>query len=188
MSHPTDGTATLNDLREDFLATSTQSMPIAGMIFWALVAIASFRLTPVQTGLMVGFGSGMVFPFGILIDLLRGRKMQRADNSNPVTQMFLQSLALVGALWPLVIIATLMAHAPYLTVLGGAILMGIVWIPYGWAANDPVGLRHAIARAILCYACFLFVPSPYKVPAISVAVLLCYGYSLIFMRKPTAAS
>ena len=54
---------------------------------------------------------------------------------------------------------------------------------YGWAADDPVGLQHAVARSILSYACFLFVPEPYKSSAISVAVLLCYTYSLIRMRK-----
>jgi hypothetical protein len=89
----------------------------------------------------------------------------------------------VACLWPLVIIAAILAHSATLIVLGAAILMGIIWIPYGWAADDPVGLQHAIARSILSYAGFLFAPEPYKATAISVAVLLCYTYSLIRMRK-----
>jgi hypothetical protein len=93
-------------------------------------------------------------------------------------------LGLVVLVWPLVLIAANLAHDANLIVLGGAILMGIIWIPYGWAADDPVGLQHAIGRSVLCYACFLFVPAPYKASAISVAVLLSYTYSLIRMRKP----
>jgi len=179
-----DSTTRLNDLRADFLATSTQSMPIAGILYWAVVAVAALRVTPQQLAYIVGFGSGTIFPLGILIDRLRGRTISRADSSNPVTQMFLQSLAVVALLWPLVLIAAFQAHSANLIVLGGAILMGIIWVPWGWAANDPVGLRHAIARCILSYACFLFVPAPYTATAISIAVLLCYLYSLLFMRKP----
>ncbi len=97
--------------------------------------------------------------------------------------MFLQSLVLVVLLWPLVLIGAFLAHNATLVVLGGALLMGVIWIPYGWAANDPVGLQHAIGRSVLSYACFLFVPAPYKATAIAVAVLLCYTYSLVRMRK-----
>jgi len=179
-----DAASSLNDLRDDFLATSTPSLPIAGMIFWAIIGVAALYVNPVRVMYMVLFGSGMIFPFGILLDRLSGRTMKRANTANPVTMLFMQSLALVVLLWPLVIIAASLAHKPNLIVLGGAILMGIIWIPYGWAANDPVGMQHAIGRSILCYAAYLYVPSPYKVTAISAAVLLSYLYSLLRMRRP----
>ena len=38
------------------------------------------------------------------------------------------------------------AGDPILVVLGMAILAGVIWISYGWAAGDPVGLRHAVVR------------------------------------------
>jgi hypothetical protein len=69
-------------------------------------------------------------------------------------------------------------------VLGGAILMGIIWIPYGWAADDPVGLQHAIGRCLLSYVAFVYVPSPYKATGISCVVLLAYLYSLLRMKRP----
>ncbi len=178
-----DSTSKLNDLRGEFLATSTQSMPMAGIIYWAFVAVAALYVTPIRLENIVGFGSGMVFPLGLLIDRLRGRKTNRISPSNPVGQLFFQSMGLVLSFWPFVIITTILTHNASLVVLGGAIIMGLIWIPYGWAADDPVGLQHSIARSILCYSCFLFVPEPYKSTAISVAVLLCYTYSLIRMRK-----
>ena len=178
-----DSTAKLKDLRAEFLATSTQSMPIAGIVYWSIVAVAALYVTPNQLGYIVGFGSGMIFPFGLLIDLLRGRKLKKMSPGNPVGQLFFQSMGLVAMFWPLVIIAAILAHSASLVVLGGAILMGLIWIPYGWAADDPVGLQHAVGRSILSYACFLFVTEPYKASAISIAVLLCYTYSLIRMRK-----
>ena len=171
----------LNKLRAEFLASSTLSMPIAGILFW-LAALVASRFLPAQPlAFFVGFGSGAVFPLGMIIDRMRGHKPVAASD-NPVTHMFLQCLAAVAMLWPLVILAGIVA--PGLVVLGGAILMGIVWIPYGWAAADPAGLRHAIARTILCYGAYLFVPIEWKLSAVCMVPLLCYGYSLVAMKKP----
>jgi hypothetical protein len=174
----------LRDLRAEFLASSTQSMPIAGMIFWAIVAVAALRLGPNQLSLLILFGSGAIFPMGVLIDKLTHRRFSVASSANPVTKMFLQSLVLVALTWPLVIIAARQAHDAHLIVLGGAVLMGIVWIPYGWAADDPVGLQHAIGRSVLSYVAFVYVPTPYKATAIACVVLLAYLYSLLRMKRP----
>lgn len=159
-------------------------MPIAGMLFWAVVAIAALHLNPNQLSLLVLFGSGTIFPVGILIDRLTQRRVTVASAANPVTQMFMQSLGLVALTWPLIILAARHAHDANLIVLGGAILMGIIWIPYGWAADDPVGLQHAIARSLLSYVAFVYVPSLYKATGIACVVVLAYLYALIRMKRP----
>lgn len=176
-----DADSKLGDLRQDFLDNSTQSLPIAGMIFWTVAAVASQVLVPVQLAYFVGFGSGMVFPLGVLIDRLRGRDMMKKSD-NPVLSMFMRGIVMAVLLWPLVIIAGL--GNPPIIVLGAAILMGIVWIPYGWAADDPVGLRHGLGRALLSYAAYLFVAEPWKTTAICLVVLISYTYSMLFMRRP----
>ncbi len=101
--------------------------------------------------------------------------------SNPLTGMFLQSLIMVVMLWPLVIIGA--SGNPMFIVLGGAILMGVIWIPYGWAADDPAGMRHAVARVALCYSAYLFAPVGFRGSAICAAVLVCYVYSLLTMKR-----
>ena len=179
--------SSLRDLRANFLASSTQSMPIAGMLFWAIVAVAALRLNPNQLSLLVLFGSGAIFPLGILIDKLTQRRFSVASAANPVMQMFMQSLGLVALTWPLVILAARHAHDANLIVLGGAILMGIVWIPYGWAADDPVGLQHSVGRSLLSYVAFVYVPAPYQATGISCVVLLAYLYSLLRMKRPPKA-
>ena len=50
-------------------------------------------------------------------------------HDNPLLGMFLQNLVMVALLWPFVILAAVVGHSPNLVVLGGAILMAIVWIP-----------------------------------------------------------
>ena len=181
------GGETLAALRAEFLATSTVSMPIAGMIYWAVVAVAGLLLPPTTLALVVLFGSGMIFPLGALIDRARGRRITAAPTTNPVVVLFLSGLALVVLIWPLVIIAARAAGEPDIVVLGGAILMGIVWIPYGWAADDPAGLQHAVGRGIGCYAAYLLAPEPYRATAIALVVLASYLFTLIRMRRPDTA-
>jgi hypothetical protein len=158
-------------------------MPLAGIIFWSVVAMSGRFLPAQQVAYLVGFGSGAIFPLALLIDRLRGRKRVANPDENPLLGMFLQSLVVVALLWPFVIIAAVVSRSPDLVVLGGAILMGIVWIPYGWAADDPVGKRHAIARCISSYAAFVLVSPAYRTTAIAIVVLVCYGYSLLTMRR-----
>ena len=171
----------LKSLKENFLATSTQSMPMVGIIFWSLAGIDGLFLTLQQHAFAVAFGSGAIFPLGVLIDRLRGRNFLAAGRENPLTQVFLQSIIMVALLWPMVILGAM--TKPTFAVLGAAILTGIIWIPYGWAADDPVGMRHAIARVVLSYAAYLLSPPQFAGSAICVAVLLCYGYSMLCMRR-----
>ncbi len=175
----------LKDLRTHFLQTSTQSMPIAGLIFWAIIGVAVYFVKPQLLVLFVLAGAGMIFPLAALIDKLRGKaKLRVANTSNPVVQLFMQSIFIVALIIPFVIIAYNLTKDVPLIVLGIAILTGIVWIPYGWGANDPVGLRHAAVRSVFCYLAYLFVPAPHKVSAICAVVVLAYVYSLMFMKKP----
>ena len=91
-----------------------------------------------------------ILPLAFAIEKLRGRNPFVKDD-NPISGLFFQSIIGIGLMFPLVIGAADAAGDPDLMVLGVAILAGIIWIPYGWGADDPVGLRHAIGRAVGCY-------------------------------------
>lgn len=179
--------ASLVSLRTHFLETSTVSMPIAGMIYWGAVAVAGLVLPQTIVAYVVLFGSGMIFPLATLIDRARGRRITAAGTSNPLIVMFLRSIAMMVLFWPLVILAARAAAEPDIIVLGGAVMMGLIWIPYGWAADDPAGLQHAVGRSVGCYAAYLLAPEPYRGTAIAAVVLASYLFSLLRMRRPEAA-
>ena len=69
-----------------------------------------------------------------------------------------------------------------LILLGMAILAGVVWIPFGWAADDPSGTVHAVARGIGCYLAYGLCPAPWTASAICAVVVVAYLYSLAVMR------
>ena len=182
-------TTPLNELRAHFLATSSPSMPLAGMILWAAFAIASYVIPdtlPVWTIFVVAAGA---FPLALLLDKLRGfHGISTDSNANPVVQLFMRMIFLIALIVPFVIIAGIRASDSDLVVLGMAILAGVIWIPYGWGADDKVGLIHAVVRSVGAYAAFLFAPRGLKAPAIAAVVALCYAYSLAFMKKPGSAT
>jgi hypothetical protein len=175
-----DGRA-LAALRTDFRHSSTTSMPIAGTIFWSAAALLSFRLPERLLAFAVAGGSGLIFPLALLIDKLRGGGMKLSIGDNPVSANFMRGIATIGLLWPLVIIAGL--ANPLVIILGAAILMALVWIPYGWSADDPVGLQHALGRCFGAYAVYLLVPRPWTALAICLVVIAAYFYSFLRMRR-----
>ncbi|QJR37515.1 DUF7010 family protein [Gemmatimonas groenlandica] len=174
----------LRDLRADFLRTSTPSMPVAGLIAWSGLGLVALTVSARISGTLALYIMAMILPLAFLLERLRGRALFAGGTSNPLVQLFLASIAGIGVTVPLVILGARAAHEPALVVLGMAILTGVIWIPYGWAADDAVGLRHALARAVGCYAAFALAPAPYRITAICGVVALAYLYSIARMKRP----
>jgi hypothetical protein len=179
---PTAAQTPLADLHAAFRAGSTRSMPIAGMICWAALGVAALRLTPGMTGTLALYIMAGILPLAFLLDKMQGRNLFASDD-NPLTRLFLTSIAGIAVTVPVILIGARGAGNPHIVVLGMAVLAGVVWIPYGWAADDKVGLIHAIVRALGCYAAFTFVGDRYRATAICVWVVVSYVYSLMFMRQ-----
>lgn len=176
------GAPTLDQLRADFLAGSTNAMPLAGLIAWSLLGVAAFWLPPATIGTAALYIMMLILPLAFLLDRLRGRNLFAGGAKDPLTRLFLSSIGGVAVTIPLVVIGADRASDPTLIVLGMAILAGVVWIPYGWAADDPVGLRHAIARALGCYAAYAFASAEYRASAVCAVVAVAYLYSLACMK------
>lgn len=176
-----DDSVPLRALRDEFRRTSTASMPIAGTILWSIAAVASLLVPLEVLALAIAGGSGLIFPLALLIDRLRGRDLLAGGRDNPVLQNFMGGIVLIALLWPLVLIGGV--SKPLFIVLGAAVLMALVWIPYGWSADDPVGRRHAVGRSLAAYAAYLFVPAPWTATAICLVVVFAYLYSFATMRR-----
>lgn len=168
----------LGELQHGFRNGSTNSMPIAGMVCWAALGVAGIFVSEktVATGalyIMLG-----ILPLAFLLDRLRGRNLF-SGGADPLTKLFLSSIAGIAITIPVFVIAATKADAPLIIVLGMALFTGVIWIPYGWAADDPVGMRRAIAQAVGSYAAYAIVPAPHTASAICAVVVICYIYVLV---------
>ena len=175
--------SSLDELRARFLATSTLSMPIAGCLVWSAIGVAALFVPPPWVGWLAVYSMPIILPLAFLIEKLRGRNPFQKEE-NPIATLFFQSIIGIGLLFPLVINAAASAGDPMILVLGVAILSGVIWIQYGWGANDPVGLHHAIGRGIGCYLAYWLSPAPFQATAICAVVSAAYLYTLVVMRKP----
>lgn len=178
----------LSELREDFLATSTRSVPLAGLICWAALGIAALILPSRTIGTLGLYIMGAILPLSFLIERLEGRNPFSGGTDNPLWKLFFVSIVGIALTVPLVIAAAASSGDPTILVLGMAVLAGVIWIPYGWAAGDPVGVRHAVARGVGCYLIFNLSHEQYRATAVCAVVALAYVYSLVRMKKPLVIS
>lgn len=177
----------LADARRDYLAGSTTAMPIAGFLAWLGLACAAAALQDRLPSFLPFVAAAIPFPLALLIDRIRGVEgIKFGNRRNPVTQLFMQFIAVVALLTPFVIFAAREAQSIDMLILGMAILAGMVWVPHGWGADDPAGLRHFIMRALLCYAAYLTVPEPMRGAGVAGAAALTYVYAIVAMRKPSS--
>lgn len=177
---------TLADVRSAYLATSTTAMPIGGLIAWAGLASAMLWLGEALPHTAPFYVAALPFPLALLIDRVRGRPgISSDDRHNPVTRLFMQFIFVVALLIPFVIIAA--GGNTDLLVLGLAVFAGLVWVPHGWGADDPAGMRHFAMRTVLCYAAYLFAPDVLRGAAVAGMAALTYVYAIAAMRKPTSA-
>ena len=174
--------STLAELRQDFLATRTNAMPIAGMLVWGALGVAAFMLPDRLVGILSLYIMVGILPIAFLIERVQGRNLF-AGGDNPLVKLFLSSIAMIGAIVPLIIVAANVSQQPLLVLLGMAILAGVIWIPYGWAADDPVGMQHAIGRTIGCYCAYAFAPDEFIGPAICAVVVVSYAFTLLGAKK-----
>ncbi|SOB79688.1 hypothetical protein SAMN06297144_0680 [Sphingomonas guangdongensis] len=172
----------LATLQTEFRAGSTASMPIAGAIVWAALGAAALVLDDGTVGTLALYIMAAIMPLAILLDRVQGRNLFAGGADNPLTVLFLTSVTGIALMVPIGVIAAQATGSGVLMVLTMAILAGVIWIPYGWAADDPAGLRHAVGRALGAYAAYALVPAPYTASGICAVVVAAYGYSLVAMR------
>ncbi len=134
-------------LQAEIRSGDTRSMPLAGLVLWSVAAVVGLFVGDATFAYTVLIGTGVIFPLGLLISRARGRSMLTDSAANPLTNLFLLNIVIVAALWPIAIIGS-QGGQPTLVVLFAAIMLGLIWIPWGWTADDPVGLRHGLGRVV----------------------------------------
>ena len=125
----------------------------------------------------------LILPLAFRLARLQGRNLFASGSDNSRSQLHKTSIAGPGVTVPIVVIGARTAHEPVLVLPGMAILAGVIRIPSGCSAGDPLGLRHALARAMGSQAAFALAPSAHHASAICAVVVLAYAASLAAMTR-----
>jgi hypothetical protein len=178
--------ATLESLRRDYRRTSGRSiaLPIAGTIIWAAIGFIGSLVSPATAALVLLFGSGLIFPIGLIVARILGERI--LDNRNPLARLMGLAVLMVNLLWPIHIAFFL--QDPTALPLSVGIALGIHWIVFGWIIRHPVGLFHALARTILVTVAWFALPGQRFtiVPAVIVIVYLVTILVLVRVRPPVS--
>lgn len=185
---PDYDTMTLATARRDYLASSTTALPLGGFICWTFFMLAALFLGPDLPVYAPYMAAAAPVPIALLIDKMRGELgFWAKGRDNPISQLFMRFIFVVGLFFPFVIIAAKAAADAHMLTLGVAILAGLVWVPHGWGADDKSGFIHFVVRTCACYAAYLLAPDEMKTAAIAGVVALAYIYAMVAMKKPASA-
>ena len=154
------------------------AMPIAGALVWLAFAIAGALLPERQAGLVMLFGSGVIFPLGLLLARVLGEDLLSRDS--PFARLMGASTLMVNLLWPLHIV--LFLQDPDLLPLTLGVGLGLHWIVFGWIVRHPVGLFHAIARSVLLPVLWVAFPDS-RFVALPGAVTVVYVVTIVILVR-----
>ena len=176
------------ELRQSYLRDSSDAMPIAGFICWAVLAALAWYLRGALPYWAILVAPAAPLPLSALIDKLRGRPtVFEGDSGHPMTRLFMQFISVIGVMIFFVIFAAKEANSMAILALGVGLLSGAIWVPHGWSADDPAGLIQFLLRAALCFAAYFLAPATVAVSAIAAAVAVSYLHAIVFMKKPKDA-
>jgi hypothetical protein len=170
----------LDLLRDDYRRRSGRSMalPLAGTVVWTAVGCAGAVLPAKTAALVLLFGSGVIFPLGLLFGRLLGEDVMGREN--PLARLMGAAVLMVNLLWPIHILFYL--RDPSSLPLTVGIGLGIHWLVFGWIVQHPAGAFHAVTRTLLVAAVWIAFPAA-RFVAVSAVVVAVYLATLAWMAR-----
>ncbi|GGE50715.1 hypothetical protein GCM10011367_27030 [Marinicauda pacifica] len=150
-------------------------MPVAGLVVFTALAIASVFVDYASWMLLCAYALGAIFP--IAMALQAPLKAPFFKTKSPLNGVLLPAVIAANLHWPVTV--ALMLEAPALFPLAlGMSTIGI-WAVVGWMYASPVGLMHTLIRVGGVTALFLLLPdTENQATAISAFVALVYAISI----------
>jgi hypothetical protein len=131
------------------------SVPLAGAVYWAVLAWVGYHATPRAWITVAMWGSGAIFPLALLLaKLLRNDFMaDRTATGDVLVPTFVSMLLF----WPM--LAASLRVAPELAPLILAIGMSMHWPVIGWSyGKTALYTGHAVVRAVVAFLIWTLVP------------------------------
>jgi len=139
------------------------AMPLAGMIAWAMVAVAGSLLDTLDAAMALFAATGSIVYLGLALSKLTGENLtDKARPKNAFDALFMHTAAMSLSVYAIAI-PFFMAEPTSLPLTVG-ILTGLMWLPLSWVIRHPVGLWHAGVRTLGVLAAWLASPSTVSWP------------------------
>lgn len=155
-----------------FLAT-----PLAGLICWSIIGIASPFLTEYQATMLVFIATGSIVYLAMGLTKLTGESFFRKEK-NVFDRLFFGGLLMAVLVYAIAIPFFIADHRSITLSVG--ILTGLMWIPFSWIVQHWIGYFHTLCRTFLIVIAWYVFPEQHfqVIPAIIVIIYLISIYSL----------
>jgi hypothetical protein len=152
-------------------------IPLAGAVYWGVLAGLGYRLPP-HTWSIIAFAlSGAIFPLALLFASVARKDIFKERTA--VTSVLLPTFASMLLFWPMAVAALWEANG--LTPLILAIGMSIHWPVIGWSYGRPAPyIAHAVVRAVVTFAIWKLLPEA-RLTLLPLSVSVIYILTALFL-------
>ena len=156
------------------------AMPLAGMLVWSAIGVASPFLDALEMTWLLYIGVGSIFYIGAGLSYVTGERFFSKNRTNTD----FDKLFYVGMTMSLLVFAFALPVAAidhHTVPLSLGILTGLMWMTWSWAAEHWVGYFHAVSRTAGIVAVWYLFPNN-RVEAISAVIVFVYMISLLVLE------
>lgn len=164
-----DTSLTLEQYRAAFAARRFLNVPLAGLLCWAVVGLASPWLSDFQASMMLFISTGSIVYVAMLLSKITGVPFFYRDR-NPFDLLFM--VGMLQALLVFSIAIPFYLFEPRSVTLSLGILTVLMWLPFSWILQHWVGYVHAGLRIVLVLLAWYIFPQWHfqLIPAIVVVL------------------
>lgn len=171
---------TLEQQRANYSNRRFLAMPLAGLIMWTGVGIASQFLSGGMLVLATYLLVGNTFYLGAFLSTLTGEHFFRKNKpKNMFDGLFMSSIAM--ALLVFAIAIPFSIEVPHSLPLSLGIMTSLMWITHSWIIQHWIGYVHCAFRTVLIVAVWFLFPEQAFL-YISIIVVVAYIFSIAVME------
>lgn len=159
------------------------SLPVAGALYWFTLGILGYVLPERLWIFCAAFGSGLIFPLGLLLSRPLHTKLFIEDE--PLANVAGFAVLAINLLWP--VYFAVIYLAPELLPLALGIGMGLHWPVTGWMYGSRACLAHALFRTALVTALWVWLPAE-RLTLLPLSVALLYLATVVWLHREVVAA
>jgi len=172
---------TLEEQRVEFTNRKFIATPLAGLIVWLIVGIASIFLPIRATVWILFIGTGSIVYLALLLSKFTGENfLDKEKPKNDFDKLFLFTIGQAVLVYAIAIPFFLIDYSSLPMTIG--ILTGTMWLPFSWIIKHWVGIFHSIIRTIFVIGLWYILPE-HRFIAIPFAIVLIYIVTLIILKN-----
>lgn len=143
----TQAAETLEEQKQAFKRQKLLATPIAGLLAWLIVGIASIFLSPVGKVWVLFIATGSIVYLGMFISRFTGENfLDKQKPKNTFDALFFLTVGQALLVYSIAIPFFLVDYSSLPLTVG--ILTGLMWLPLSWIIDHWVGIFHAVVRTV----------------------------------------